>query len=108
LHDYQVTVDIKSSTESYLDETFRKVFTKDVHSGYAWFLLVDSDDNTKKFFSSGLKIQKDRIEYVWKSLITNGTVNNMAMMDLYIQDEFGETFHCTSQPVILRPSASKS
>jgi hypothetical protein len=56
LHDYQITVDIRSSTQSYLCETFRKVFTKEVHSGYAWFILVDSDDNTKKFFSQGFKI----------------------------------------------------
>jgi hypothetical protein len=102
LHDYQISVDIRSSTQSYLCETFRKVFTKDLREGYAWFVLVDSDDHTKKFQSAGLKIQASQIEYVWKSLITNGTVRNMAMMDLCIQDEFGETFHYCSQPVLIR------
>ena len=56
LHDYQVTVDIRNSKQSYLSEVFRKVFTKDLSQGSANFLLIDSDDNTKKFFSSGVKI----------------------------------------------------
>ena len=58
LHDYTITVDIRSSTQSYLCETFRKVFTKpqDLRSGFAWFVLVESDDSAKKFQSSGLKI----------------------------------------------------
>jgi hypothetical protein len=104
LHDYQITVDIRSSTQSYLCETFRKVFTKDLHSGFAWFVLVDSDDDSKKFNSSGLKVKTDKIEYVWKSLITNGSVKNMAMMDLVIQDEFGENMHYACQPVIIKSS----
>lgn len=104
LHDYQVTVDVRSSSESYLNETFRKVFTKDLRDGYAWFVLVDSDDHTKKFFSSGIKIQAEEVEYVWKSMITNGSVRNLAMMDLSIQDEFGEPWHYTCQPVIIEPT----
>jgi hypothetical protein len=56
LHDYQVTVDIRSSSQSYFCEIFRKVFTKDLHHGYAHFILVDSDDSSKKFQSSTIKL----------------------------------------------------
>ena len=58
LHDYQITIDIRSSTQSYLCEIFRKVFTKEIKNGYAWFRLVDSTDDVsiKKFYSTGLKI----------------------------------------------------
>ena len=101
LHDYQITVDIRSSTQSYFCEVFRKVFTKDIHSGYAHFILVESDDSTKKFQSSTMKLQTNKIEYEWKSMITNGSVKNMAMLELCVQDEFGENFHYATLPVLI-------
>lgn len=50
-----------------------------------------------------MKIQANHIEYDWKSMITNGVVRNMAMMDLCVQDEFGENFHYASLPVLILP-----
>jgi hypothetical protein len=34
-------------------------------------------------------------------MITNGKVSNLVMLDLIIQDEFGETFHCACAPVLV-------
>ena len=31
LHDYEVTLELRNSKESFINETFRKVFTKDVN-----------------------------------------------------------------------------
>lgn len=44
LHDYTVKIELRNSIKSYLNYTFTKIFTKEMHSGYAVFTIVTSND----------------------------------------------------------------
>jgi hypothetical protein len=48
-----------------------------------------------------VRFKHQDLNYEWKSLITNGKVKNFVMLDLIIQDEFGESFHSACAPLIL-------
>ena len=45
LHDYTVTVALRNSKVSFVDEVFRKVFTKETDRDWAYFRLLQSEDN---------------------------------------------------------------
>jgi len=92
LHDYQVTVDLRNSQTSFINEVFRKVFTKVefLESKWAVFELIQSESDAR-YYSESARFPGKPF-YQWKSLIFNEKVGNLAILDLVIQDEFGEPF----------------
>jgi hypothetical protein len=104
LHDYTITVDIHNSKQSFLCEIFRKVFTKNLSKSHAVFQLIEPGQDARYYKGDSVRFSKDDLMYEWKSLITNGRVDNLLMLDLIVQDEFGETFHCCCTPVLTKPS----
>ena len=89
LHDWTVLIDLHNSSTSFISESYTKVFTKNVDAKWANFTFDVSDGHIQF---------KGNLFYEWKSLIFSEKVNDLAILDLVIQDEFGEPFFYTCVP----------
>lgn len=60
------------------------MFTKDIVGGYAKFNLIQPESNGRYFKGDGVRFSSKELMYEWKSMITNGKVSNLVMLDLII------------------------
>lgn len=102
MHDWTVLIDLHNSKTSFVSEAFTKVFTKQVDRQWAHFTLVESEANARRFNDS--ISFAGNLFYEWRSLIFSEKVQNLAILDLVVQDEFGEPFFFTCAPVEVVPN----
>lgn len=67
---------------------FRDVFTKSVDRRWAYFPLVQSEQN-QRYYRQGIRQPFTNMFYEWASMIFSEKVNNLVILDLFIVDEFG-------------------
>ena len=63
LHDYTVTVDLRNSKTSFINEIFRKVFTKTFDKDWVYFKLIESESDSR-YFNQSCKF-KGKAMYEW-------------------------------------------
>ena len=100
LHDFEVSLELRSFEASYWFHKFRGVFTKNLEKGWAVFELVSSDPaspgNERTHFL-------DRpVSFEWQGLILGSRIADLAVIDIEILDEFKRVFHSSSQVVRLK------
>ena len=96
MHDWTVLIDLHNSKTSFVSESFTKVFTKQADRQWAYFTLVESETDARRFNES--IAFSGNLFYEWRSLIFSEKVADLAILDLVIQDEFGEPFFFTCTP----------
>lgn len=99
LHDYEISVELRSFSESYWSNKFIGVFTKHLDGGFAVFDLISSDVQSSAY-SVTHSLQKE-IGLEWSGLILGSAVKDVAVLDIEIVDEFKRVFHSESEVVKL-------
>ncbi|XP_060595704.1 F-box only protein 15-like [Ruditapes philippinarum] len=92
LHDYQCTVEIRTSRNSIWSQQFNCLSCKkeNIGSGFAVFPLIRKD-----YHCDHVILQK-KLQFPWKTDAFRGIVENVAWIDVTVLDERGEPFWCIS------------
>ncbi|XP_073446099.1 F-box only protein 15 isoform X2 [Dendrobates tinctorius] len=97
LHGYQLHIDLYSGPRTCLSRTFRSLFCRKeyIKNGSLRMTAIGLTNNKTHTPVSG------RVEFLWKTLTLNGSIQNCFLMDVTVLDESEAPFWCCSAPVQL-------
>ena len=99
LHDYEISIELRSFSGTYWSNKWGGVFTKNLDGGFAVFDLISSDVQSPAY-SVTHYLQKE-IAFEWTGFILGSAVKDIAVVDVEIIDEFKRVFYSESQIVKL-------